>query len=135
VKSRFVCVAGGIILLVLGLLPKMAALVESLPTVVLGGAGIVMFGMVTATGIRILSGVDFKGNRHNAMIVAVSIGVGMVPLIAPNFKQWMPHSLHTLIESGILLASLSAVLLNLFLNGATHDERAIITAALQVEEH
>ncbi|MOA07402.1 Uric acid transporter UacT [compost metagenome] len=135
VKSRFVCVAGGIILLVLGLLPKMAALVESLPTVVLGGAGIVMFGMVTATGIRILSGVDFKGNRHNSMIVAVSIGIGMVPLIAPNFKQWMPHSLHTLIESGILLASLSAVLLNLFLNGATHDERAIITAALQAEEH
>ncbi|WAI82831.1 MULTISPECIES: nucleobase:cation symporter-2 family protein [Achromobacter] len=135
VKSRFVCVAGGIILLVLGLLPKMAALVESLPTVVLGGAGIVMFGMVTATGIRILSGVDFKGNRHNSMIVAVSIGIGMVPLIAPNFKQWMPHSLHTLIESGILLASLSAVLLNLFLNGATHDQRAIITAALQAEEH
>ncbi|HEY9317239.1 MAG TPA: solute carrier family 23 protein, partial [Achromobacter sp.] len=135
VKSRFVCVAGGIILLVLGLLPKMAALVESLPTVVLGGAGIVMFGMVTATGIRILSGVDFKGNRHNAMIVAVSIGVGMVPLIAPNFKQWMPHSLHTLVESGILLASLSAVLLNLFLNGATHDKRAIISAALQADEH
>ncbi|MNV83786.1 Uric acid transporter UacT [compost metagenome] len=65
----------------------------------------------------------------------MSIGIGMVPLIAPNFKQWMPHSLHTLIESGILLASLSAVLLNLFLNGATHDERAIITAALQAEEH
>lgn len=135
VKSRYVCVAGGLVLLVLGLLPKMAALVESLPTVVLGGAGIVMFGMVTATGIRILSGVDFKGNRHNAMIVAVSIGVGMVPLIAPNFKQWMPHSLHTLVESGILLASLSAVLLNLFLNGPTHDKRAIITAALQADEH
>ncbi|MGE8636144.1 MAG: solute carrier family 23 protein, partial [Achromobacter piechaudii] len=124
-----------IILLVLGLLPKMAALVESLPTVVLGGAGIVMFGMVTATGIRILSGVDFKTNRHNSMIVAVSIGIGMVPLIAPNFKQWMPHSLHTLIESGILLASLSAVLLNLFLNGATHDQRAIVAAALQADEH
>ncbi len=76
VKSRYVCVAGGVILIVLGLLPKMAALVESLPTVVLGGAGLVMFGMVAATGIRILSGVDFKGNRHNAMIVAVSIGVG-----------------------------------------------------------
>lgn len=135
VKSRFVCVAAGIILLVLGLLPKMAALVESLPTVVLGGAGIVMFGMVTATGIRILSSVDFRNNRHNPMIVAVSIGIGMVPLIAPNFKQWMPASLHTLIESGILLASLSAVLLNLFLNGAKHDERAIINAALQAEEH
>jgi len=135
VRSRFVCVAGGVILIVLGLLPKMAALVESLPTVVLGGAGLVMFGMVAATGIRILSGVDFKGNRHNAMIVAVSIGIGMIPLIAPNFKQWMPHGLHSLIESGILLASISAVLLNLFLNGAKHDEDAIIAAAKQAEAH
>ena len=135
VKSRYVCVAGGVILIVLGLLPKMAALIESLPTVVLGGAGLVMFGMVAATGIRILSGVDFKTNRHNPMIVAVSIGIGMIPLIAPNFKQWMPHALHSLIESGILLASITAVLLNLFLNGARHDEAAIIAAAKQAEAH
>ncbi len=135
VKSRYVCVAGGVILIVLGLLPKMAALVESLPTVVLGGAGLVMFGMVAATGIRILGGVDFKTNRHNAMIVAVAIGMGMIPLIAPNFKQWMPHGLHSLIESGILLTSITAVLLNLFLNGAHHDEAATIAAAKQAEAH
>jgi NCS2 family nucleobase:cation symporter-2 len=135
IKSRYVCVAGGLILVVLGLLPKMAALVESLPTVVLGGAGIVMFGMVAATGIRILSGVDFKTNRHNAMIVAVSIGIGMIPLIAPNFKQWMPHYLHSLIESGILLASVAAVALNLFLNGTTQDQASIIAAAKQAEAH
>jgi len=95
----------------------------------------VMFGMVAATGIRILSGVDFKGNRHNAMIVAVAIGFGMIPLIAPNFKQWMPHALHSLIESGILLTSIVAVLLNKFLNGAKHDEDAIIAAAKQTEAH
>ena len=135
IKSRYVCVAGGILLVVLGLLPKMAALVESVPTVVLGGAGLVMFGMVAATGIRILAGVDFKHNRHNAMIVAVSIGIGMVPLIAPNFKQWMPHAIHSLVESGILLASVTAVLLNLFLNGARQDEQAIINAAKQAEAH
>jgi NCS2 family nucleobase:cation symporter-2 len=135
VKSRFVCVAGGVILLVLGLLPKMAALVESLPTVVLGGAGLVMFGMVAATGIRILAGVDFRTNRHNAMIVAISIGVGMIPLVAPNFKQWMPHAIHPLIESGILLASLCAVALNMFLNGAREDTRGVIEAARQAEAH
>lgn len=135
VRSRFVCVAGGVILVVLGVLPKLAALVESLPTVVLGGAGLVMFGMVAATGIRILAGVDFKGNRHNALIVAVSIGVGMIPLVAPNFKQWMPHSIHPLIESGILLASIAAVGLNLFLNGAREDERAVVEAARQAEAH
>jgi NCS2 family nucleobase:cation symporter-2 len=135
VKSRFVCVAGGVILIVLGVLPKMAALVESLPTVVLGGAGLVMFGMVAATGIRILGGVDFRHNRFNALVVAISIGIGMIPLIAPNFKQWMPHSLHPLIESGILLASLSAVLLNLFFNGAKDDEAATIAAAKQADSH
>ena len=135
VKSRFVCVAGGIILIVLGVIPKMAALVESLPTVVLGGAGLVMFGMVAATGIRILAGVDFKNNRFNSLIVAISIGIGMIPLIAPNFKQWMPHGLHPLIESGILLASLSAVLLNLFFNGANADDSAAIEAARQADSH
>lgn len=135
VRSRFVCVAGGVILVVLGLLPKMAALVESLPTVVLGGAGIVMFGMVAATGIRILAGVDFKTNRNNALIVAISIGVGMIPLIAPNFKQWMPHGIHPLIESGILLSSIAAVALNLFFNGAKEDQEAVIMAAQQAEAH
>lgn len=135
VKSRFVCVAGGVILIVLGLLPKMAALVESLPTFVLGGAGLVMFGMVAATGIRILAGVDYKTNRNNLFVVAISIGVGMVPLIAPNFKQWMPHSIHPLIESGILLASISAVALNLYFNGAREDDAATIAAARQAEAH
>ena len=134
-KSRFVCVAGGVILIVLGVLPKMAALVESLPTMVLGGAGLVIFGMVAATGIRILGGVDFKTNRFNAMIVAVSIGVGMVPLIAPNFRQWMPHAIHPLIESGILLASITAVALNVFFNGASRDTSAAVNAARQADAH
>ncbi|MGB6008150.1 nucleobase:cation symporter-2 family protein [Castellaniella sp.] len=133
VRSRFVCVASGVILLILGLLPKLAALVESLPTVVLGGAGIVMFGMVTATGIRILGGVDFIKNRHNAMIVAISIGMGMIPVVAPNFRQWMPHAIHPLIESGILLTSLSAVLLNVFFNGAPHDTKGAVEAAKHAE--
>ncbi|MER1967941.1 nucleobase:cation symporter-2 family protein [Castellaniella sp. GW247-6E4] len=133
VRSRYVCVMGGVILVILGLLPKLAALVESLPTVVLGGAGLVMFGMVTATGIRILGGVDFRANRHNAVIVAISIGVGMIPVVAPNFRQWMPHAIHPLIESGILLTSLSAVLLNVFFNGAPHDTDAAVEAAKHAE--
>ena len=63
VRSRWVTACGGVIMLVLGLLPKMAALVEAVPQVVLGGAGLVMFGMVAATGARILTSVDFKTNR------------------------------------------------------------------------
>jgi uracil-xanthine permease len=117
VKSRWVCVAAGAIMVVLGLLPKVAALVESVPTFVLGGAGLVMFGMVAATGIRILARVDFAGNRHNLYIVAISIGAGLIPLVAPRWTQQMAHGLHPLLESGILLAAISAVLLNLYFNG------------------
>lgn len=135
VKSRWVCVAGGLVMIGLGLLPKMAALVESVPTFVLGGAGLVMFGMVAATGIRILSTVDFKGNRHNLYIVALSIGFGLIPLVAPRWSQQMPHALHPLLESGILLAALSAVALNVFFNGAREDRGAAIAAAKTAEAH
>ena len=135
VKSRWVCVAAGVIMIVLGLLPKMAALVESVPQIVLGGAGIVMFGMVAATGIRILSSVDFKGNRYNLYIVAMAIGMGMIPLVAPRWTQHMAHSLHPLLESGILLTAVSAVLLNLFFNGAKADEAGAVEAAKLAEAH
>lgn len=131
IKSRYIAVAGGVILIVLGLIPKMAVMVEALPTAVLGGAGLVMFGMVAATGIRILAaGVDFAGNRFNLFIVAVSLGFGMIPLIAPSYMMWLPHAIHPLIESGILLASISAVTLNMFFNGAIGSvEDARVSAA------
>ena len=135
VKSRWVCVAGGVIMIVLGLLPKMAAFVESIPTFVLGGAGLVMFGMVAATGIRILSTVDFKGNRHNLYIVALSIGFGLVPLVAPRWTQQMAHGLHPLLESGILLTAVAAVALNLFFNGTRGDAAGAIEAAKTAEAH
>ena len=128
VKSRWVCVAGGIIMIVLGMLPKMAALVEAIPQFVLGGAGLVMFGMVAAAGIRILTRVDFQGNRFNLYIVALSIGFGLIPLVAPRWAQQMSHNLHPLLESGILLTAVAAVTLNLFFNGtrevpaASHEE-------------
>jgi uric acid transporter len=135
VKSRWVCVAAGVIMIVLGLLPKMAALVESVPTFVLGGAGLVMFGMVAATGIRILANVDFKTGRNNLYIVAISIGAGMIPLVAPRWTQQMAHSLHPLLESGILLTAISAVLLNFYFNGGKADEAGAIAAAKTAEAH
>jgi NCS2 family nucleobase:cation symporter-2 len=116
VKSRWVCAAGGVILLLLGLVPKLAFIVASVPQFVLGGAGIVMFGMVCATGIRILGGVDFQKNRLNLYIVALSIGFGMIPLVAEKFFSQMPKALSPLLHSGILLASIVAVLLNAFFN-------------------
>jgi NCS2 family nucleobase:cation symporter-2 len=135
VKSRWVCVAAGVIMIVLGMLPKMAALVESVPTFVLGGAGLVMFGMVAATGIRILTNVDFKSNRNNLYIVALSIGFGLLPLVAPRWMQHLAHSLHPLLESGILLTAISAVVLNLYFNGGREDRLGAIEAAKAAEAH
>jgi uracil-xanthine permease len=135
VRSRFVCVAAGVIMVVLGLMPKMGALVESVPQFVLGGAGLVMFGMVAATGIRILANVDFKTNRNNLYIVAISIGAGMIPLVAPRWSQQMPKGLHPLLESGILLTALSAVLLNLYFNGGRGTSGEAAEAAKLAEAH
>ncbi len=117
VRSRYVTVAGGAILLIMGLVPKLGALVESVPLFVLGGAGVVMFGMVAATGVRILANVDYRTNRNNLYIVAIASGFGMIPLVAPEFFRSLPKELGPLLHSGILLAALSAVALNLFFNG------------------
>ena len=100
VRSRWVTVGGGVIMVILGLLPKMSALVEAIPQVVLGGAGLVMFGMVAATGARILTNVDFKTNRFNLFIVAIAVGFGMIPLVASNFFGHFPHVLRPLLEFG-----------------------------------
>jgi xanthine permease len=124
IKSRWVTIAGGVIMLVLGLVPKMSALVEAVPQVVLGGAGLVMFGMVAATGARILTNVDFRTNRFNLFVVAIAVGFGMIPLVAPNFFRQLPHDLQPLLESGILLAALVAVILNAFFNGIGSGESA-----------
>lgn len=137
VRSRWVTAAGGVIMLVLGLVPKMAALVEAVPIVVLGGAGLVMFGMVAATGVRILAAVDYKTNRNNLFIVALAVGFGMIPLVAPNFFKQFPHALHPLLDSGILLAAVVAVVLNLFFNGVRSDAaaKAEAMAAAEAGEH
>jgi NCS2 family nucleobase:cation symporter-2 len=137
IRSRFVCVAAGCILVAFGLFPKMAHVAASIPQFVLGGAGIVMFGMVAATGIKILSTVDFQRNRNNLFIVAVSIGAGMIPIVAPTFFGQMPEYLGTILHSGILLASAMAVLLNIFFNGqgASADVRGYAMAAAQSSDH
>jgi len=104
-------------LIVLGCLPKLAFLAASIPQYVLGGAALVMFGMVAATGVRILGHVDFVDNRKNAYVVALSLGLGMIPLVADRFFAQLPDLLAKFCQNGILLGTLSAVLLNLLLNG------------------
>ena len=111
VRSRFVCAAGGAILIVLGLLPKLARLVAAVPEAVLGGAGLVMFGMVAATGVRILSTVNFH-REYNLFIVASSLGFGMIPTLAPHFFDRLPAWAAPITNSGVVLGTIVAVGLN-----------------------
>lgn len=115
VKSRYVVAAAGVILAALGLFPKVAAVVAAIPLPVLGGAGIALFGMVATSGIRTLSKVNFVGT-NNAMIVAISLGLGLIPLAAPDFYHYLPQWAQLILHSGITAGSLAAVLLNFFFN-------------------
>ena len=117
IRSRWVAAAGGVILIALSLVPKLAALVAAVPVEVLGGAGIVMFGMVAATGVRILGAVDFRNNRNNLFIVAIALGAGLIPLVAPDFFKNFYPSLKPILGSGIILTTVVAVLLNAYYNG------------------
>ncbi len=133
VKSRWVGAAAGVILLVLGLIPKMSFLVASVPKFVLGGAGIVMFGMVIATGIRVLSQVDYAKRQHNSYIVAISLGISLIPVVAPHFFKSVSAGLQPLVQSGIFLAAMTAVISNLWFNGAA-DTRVTGTAEPAIPE-
>lgn len=112
VRSRWVVAASGVILVILGCLPKLSYLVAAVPHYVLGGAAIVMFGMVAATGVKILGTVDFSTDRKNLYIVAVSLGLGMIPLVADRFFLQLPELMARFFQNGILLGTLCAVLLN-----------------------
>ncbi len=115
VKSRFVVAAGGGILVVLGLLPVLGRVVAAVPLSVLGGAGIVLFGTVAASGIRTLAQVEYRNNM-NLIIVATSIGFGMIPIAAPTFYDQFPTWVGTIFHSGISSAAIMALLLNLLFN-------------------
>lgn len=117
VLSRFVVATGGAILILLGCLPKLAFISASIPSYVVGGAAMVMFGMVSATGVKILSKVDFTNNRRNVYIVAVSLALAMIPLVAPTMFDKMPGLVEKFFHSGILVGTFTALLLNLLFNG------------------
>lgn len=121
VKSRFVVVASGIILVSLGLIPKFAALATIIPQPVIGGATTIMFAMVAVAGIQMLSKVDFNKNS-NMLVVACSIGVGLGITVVPNILDNTPTIFKEIFGSGIVSASIVAVLLNAFLNYGNIEE-------------
>lgn len=115
VKTRRPVYYAAFLLLLLGLLPKVGALATIIPTPVLGGAMIVMFGMVGVQGVQILHKVDFSNNA-NLLTASVSIGLGLGVTMYPHIFQYLPTEIQIILGNGIVVTSVSAVLLNLLFN-------------------
>ncbi|WP_420032004.1 nucleobase:cation symporter-2 family protein [Streptomyces sp. cg28] len=115
VRSRWVVAVAGGILVVLGLLPKLGAVIAAIPSPVLGGAGLVMFGTVAASGLKTLSKVEFEGNA-NLTVVAVSVALGVLPVGVPTLYEKFPHWFQTVMDSGISAGCITAIVLNLVFN-------------------
>jgi uric acid transporter len=112
IKSRYVVAAAGVIMIILGLLPKAAAIVAGIPHAVLGGAALAMFATVAVVGIQTLSRVDFHDHR-NVVIVATSVGLAMYVTAQPDVAKAVPGWAQIILGSGITLGSITAIVLNL----------------------
>ncbi|MFF9404998.1 nucleobase:cation symporter-2 family protein [Streptomyces anandii] len=115
IRSRFVVAFGGGFLVLMGLCPAAASLIAVVPRPVLGGAGVVLFGSVAASGIQTLvrAGLD---KDNNVLIVAVSLAAGIIPITAPHFYHSFPQTARIVLDSGISTGCVVAVVLNLLFN-------------------
>ena len=112
VSSRWVVTTAGVFMIILGLLPKAAAIVAAIPSPVIGGASLAMFANVAVVGIQTLAKVDLRDNR-NAVIVSTSIGLALLVTLKPGIVSVMPSWLQIIFGSGVTIGSLTAIILNI----------------------
>ncbi|TYR79988.1 purine permease [Priestia megaterium] len=115
VRTRNVIFAASGILIVLGFIPKIAAVTTIIPSSVLGGAMVAMFGMVISSGIKILSEVDLA-KQENLLIIACSVGMGLGVTVVPDLFAKLPQSVQILTGNGIVAGSFTAIVLNIVFN-------------------
>lgn len=108
------------LLILLGLIPKVGAIATLIPTSVLGGAMLIMFGTVGASGVKMLSKVEM--NNENMLIMAVAIGLGLGVTVQPTLLHFLPSTLQTILNNGLVVGSFSAIILNIVLN--PHEKEA-----------
>lgn len=121
VKTKQPIYYAAVILILIGLLPKFGALATIIPTSVLGGAMIVLFGTIGIQGTTILRTVDF-GKERNLMIAAISIGAGIGVTVYPQIFQQLPELIRLVIENAVVVTSVLAVFLNIVLPGREKGE-------------
>jgi len=124
IKSRWVVAAAGVIMILLGSLPKVAAVVAGIPAPVLGGAALAMFGAVAAVGVQTLGKVDFN-NQNNVVVVSISVGLAMLVTAQPFIGDAFPEWARIVLSSGIILGALSAILLNMLFNHFGSNNAAV----------
>ncbi len=122
VVSRHVVTIGGILLICMGLFPKLGGLVAAMPHAVLGGAGVVMFGMIASAGLKIIKECDL--NQRAMLIIAVSLSLGIGLPAVKEIAETMPGQLGLLLKSGLVPAALAALLLDAILPGKPKRELA-----------
>ncbi|MCY9141886.1 solute carrier family 23 protein, partial [Peribacillus frigoritolerans] len=115
IKTRNVIYTTAGILIFIGFVPKIGAFTTIIPSSVLGGAMVAMFGMVIAAGIKMLSKVDFA-SQENLLIIACSVGMGLGVTVVPELFAQIPESFQILTENGIVAGSLTAIFLNIVFN-------------------
>lgn len=127
VASKHVAVMAGILLVCLGLFPKLAGVINGIPQPVLGGVGLVMFGMVAAAGIKTLSRVELTD--RNLLIIATSMALGLCVTFRPDFIGQLPEALQMIFSSGISTGTIVALILNLLLK----EDKVVATKAAKTE--
>ncbi len=115
VRSNNVIYTAGLFLVLIGFSPKIGAITTIIPSAVLGGAMVAMFGMVVAAGIKMLSQVDLH-SQENLLIIACSCGIGLGVSVVPEMFANLPDTLKILTENGIVAGGVTAIGLNLLFN-------------------
>ena len=113
IASRYVGIWVAALLVILGFLPVVAGVIQAVPQAVLGGAVMVMFGAVAASGINILSGVNL--DRRALLIIAISLGLGLGVAQVPDILAHMPELFRNIFSSGVATGGIAALLLNIIL--------------------
>ncbi|SHF62252.1 nucleobase:cation symporter-2, NCS2 family [Modicisalibacter ilicicola DSM 19980] len=121
VVSRYVVAIGGVFLVLAGLLPKLGAIISSIPNAVLGGAVLIMFGMIASAGIKMLSQVDF--NKRNMVLIGVSLSVAIGLPAQEGLYADLSENMQAIIESGLIPGAITAIVLNLILPRHEHPMR------------
>lgn len=132
VKSRKVIAVAGFMLVGLGLVPKIAAITTIIPTSVLGGAMIAMFGMVISQGIKML-GNEITKSPGNSMIVACSVGMGLGVSVVPELFAQLPSGIQIFTSNGIVAGSLTAIILNIIFNMIQKKETNVVISEKEVK--